>query len=395
MNWTFTVRTRTVDRMKPQHRALAVLVTIIWGVNFVVIDEGLRDVPPLLLTALRFLACAPLVLLVPRPTAKLRFVIGYGVMLGVIKFGLLFTAMAHGMPAGLASLVLQLQALFSLALAALLLGERPTRAQAAGAGVATAGMALLATGGTGGPVAVGGLIMTVGAAAAWGLANVMIRASGETRPLSMLAWSSLVPPLPLIGLSAIVDGPHDVVHSISHLTLRAFLAIGYVAYISTLVGFGLWNRLIGLYSVSRVAPFSLLVPIFGLTAAWLALDEPLTWRLAGCTVLVLAGLAMVVRKRSAGGSPARGPARGGARGPVRGSRARNGAGDNTVAARGEPDPALAPVLDRARDPVGDGRAELALDQVQAEVEAGGEASRRDAVAVVHDPLGDHVEDVRA
>jgi O-acetylserine/cysteine efflux transporter len=338
---------------------------------------------------------------VPRPTSKLRFVVGYGVMLGVIKFGLLFTAMAHGMPAGLASLVLQLQALFSLALAALLLGERPTRAQAAGAGVATGGMALLATGGTGGSVAIGGLIMTVGAAAAWGLANVMIRASGETRPLSMLAWSSLVPPLPLVGLSAIVDGPHDVVHSISHLTLRAFLAIGYVAYISTLIGFGLWNRLIGLYSVSKVAPFSLLVPIFGLAAAWIALDEPLTWRLAGCTVLVLAGLAMVVRKRSSG-VPARGeavPARGEAvasRGEAVASRGEAVASrGEAVASRGQPDPALASVLDRAGDPVGDGRAELTLDQMQPEIEAGGQAARGDAVAVVDDPLGDHVEDVRA
>jgi O-acetylserine/cysteine efflux transporter len=310
--------------MTPRHRALAVLVTIIWGVNFVVIDEGLRDVPPLVLTALRFLACAPLVLLVPRPTAKLRFVLGYGVMLGVVKFGLLFTAMAHGMPAGLASLVLQLQALFSLALASLLLGERPTRAQAAGAAVATAGMALLATGGTG-HVAITGLIMTVGAAAAWGLANVITRASGETRPVSMLVWSSLVPPLPLLGLSAIVDGPHDVVHAISHLTLRALLAIAYVAYVSTLVGFGVWNRLIGLYSVSRVAPFSLLVPIFGLTAAWIALDEPLTWRVAGCAVLVLAGLVLVVRKRPALVNPG----------------------------RGAPDPSLPRVLDRVGDPVGD------------------------------------------
>lgn len=288
----------SVNRMKPQHRALAVLVTIIWGVNFVVIDEGLHDVPPLVLTALRFLACAPLAFLVPRPTARLRFVLGYGLMLGVVKFGLLFTAMAHGMPAGLASLVLQLQALFSLALAALLLGERPTRAQAAGAVVATAGMALLASGGAGGHLVITGMVMTVGAAAAWGLANVIIRASAETRPLSMLVWSSLVPPLPLLGLSAVVDGPHDVVHAISHLTLRAVLAIGYVAYISTLVGFGLWNRLIGLYSVSRVAPFSLLVPIFGLTAAWVALAEPLTWRLAGCGVLVLAGLTLVVRRPS-------------------------------------------------------------------------------------------------
>lgn len=291
-----------MNGVKPQHRAAAVLVTVIWGVNFVVIDEGLRDVPPLLLTALRFLACAPLALVVPKPTAKLRFVLGYGLVLGVVKFGLLFSAMAHGMPAGLASLVLQLQALFSLGLAALVLGERPTPAQAAGAVVATAGMALLASGGIGGSVALTGMLMTIGAAAAWAFANVIARASGETRPLSMLVWSSLVPPLPLLGLSTIVDGPHDVAHALSHLTVRALLAIGYVAYLSTLVGFGLWNRLIGTYSVSRVAPFSLLVPIFGLTAAWIALGEPLTWRLAACALLVLAGLALVIRKTSVGKS---------------------------------------------------------------------------------------------
>lgn len=291
-----------MNGVKAQHRALGVLVTVIWGVNFVVIDEGLRDVPPLVLTALRFLACAPLALFVPRPTAKLRFVLGYGAVLGVVKFGLLFTAMAHGMPAGLASLVLQLQALFSLGLAALLLGERPTRTQATGALVATGGMALLATGGTSGPVALTGTLMTIGAAGAWAVANVIARASGETRPLSMLVWSSLVPPLPLLGLSAVVDGPHQVGHAVSHLTLRALLAIGYVAYLSTLVGFGLWNRLLGTYSLSRVAPFSLLVPIFGLTAAWIALREPLTWRLAGCALLVIAGLALVIRKVPVGQS---------------------------------------------------------------------------------------------
>ena len=306
MNWTFTVVTRTVERVKASHRALAVLVTIIWGVNFVVIDEGLRDLPPLVLTALRFVACAlPLVFFVPRPTSKLRFVIAYGVVLGVVKFGLLFTAMANGMPAGLASLVLQLQALFSLALAALLIGERPTRVQVAGAVVATAGMGLLASGGTGGHIAVGGFVMTIGAAAAWGLANVITRASGEKRPLSMLVWSSLVPPVPLLGLSAIVDGPATVGHAFSHLTLRAVLAVCYVAYVSTLVGFGLWNRLIGLHSVTKVAPFSLLVPIFGLTASWLFLDETVTWRLAGCALLVLAGLALVVRKSRPKSAPPR------------------------------------------------------------------------------------------
>ena len=297
MNWTFIVRIGTVDAVQPTHRALTVLVTCIWGINFVVIDEGLRDMPPLLLTALRFVACAvPLVFFVPRPTSKLRYVIGYGVTLGVVKFGLLFSAMANGMPAGLASLVLQLQALFSLALAALLIGERPTRAQAVGAVVATAGLGVLASGGAGGHVAIGGLLMTVGAAAAWALANVITRASGEKRPLSMLVWSSLVPPIPLLGLSTIVDGPADVGHALRHLTLRALLAIGYLAYVSTFLGFGVWNRLIGLHSVSTIAPFSLLVPVFGLTASWLVLDEAVTWRLAGCAVLVLVGLGLVIRK---------------------------------------------------------------------------------------------------
>jgi O-acetylserine/cysteine efflux transporter len=340
MNWTFIVTAGIVNRVKTSHRALAVLVTIIWGVNFVVIDEGLRDVPPLVLTALRFVACSlPLVFFVPRPTAKLRFVIGYGVVLGVVKFGLLFTAMANGMPAGLASLVLQLQALFSLALAALLIGERPTRAQAAGAAVATAGMGLLATGDTGGQVAIGGLLMTVGAAAAWGLANVITRASGETRPLSMLVWSSLVPPVPLLGLSAVVDGPGAVGHALSHLTLRAVLAIAYVAYVSTLVGFGLWNKLIGLYSVTKVAPFSLLVPIFGLTASWLVLDETVTWRLAGCALLVLAGLALVVRKTAPRSSSGPAPAVAGSDHHLKGEEGDHG--------RALVVPARSPVLDRS------------------------------------------------
>jgi O-acetylserine/cysteine efflux transporter len=288
--------------VKNGHRALAVIVTVIWGVNFVVIEAGLQDVPPLVLTALRFVASAlPLVFVVPRPTAKLRYVIGYGLVLGVVKFGLLFTAMAHGMPAGLASLVLQLQALFSLALAAVLIRERPGTGQILGVILATAGMGLLATGGVGRFSAIG-FLLTVGAAAAWAVANVVVRASGETRPLSLLVWSSLVPPVPLLGLSALVDGPSTVAHALTHLTGRDLLCLAYVAYLSTLVGFGLWNRLIARYSVSRIAPFSLLVPVFGLAAAWLVDGEALTWRLAACAALVLAGLGLVVHNRSVAAS---------------------------------------------------------------------------------------------
>ncbi|MEJ3742593.1 EamA family transporter [Actinomycetes bacterium KLBMP 9797] len=288
--------------MRTSHRLQALLVAAIWGVNFVAIDVGLRDLPPLVLTALRFVAAAvPLVLFVPRPAAKLRYVVGYGLVLGVLKFGMLFTAMASGMAAGLASLVLQAQALVSVLLAAALLRERPSRHQVAGVVVGSAGIAVLAVS-SGGHATVVGFALTLGAAMSWAAANIVVRASGETRPVSLLIWSSLVPPIPLLGLAGVVDGPRAVFDALAGLSWSAVLAVGYVAYVSTLVGFGLWNRLIAEHSVARVAPFSLLVPVFGLTAAWLVLGERMTAIELLAAAIVLIGLALVVRSAP----PARG-----------------------------------------------------------------------------------------
>ncbi|MER7894423.1 EamA family transporter [Micromonospora sp. NPDC094482] len=280
--------------MRMSHRLQAVLVAAIWGVNFVVVDVGLRDLPPLVLTALRFVVVAvPLVFLVPRPTARLRYIVAYGLILGVLKFGMLFSAMALGMGAGLASLVLQAQALASVVLAALLLRERPATRQIAGVLVGSAGIGVLAVSGGGHTTAIG-FAFTLFAAASWAVANIVVRASGETRPISLLVWSSLMPPLPLFGLAAVVDGPQVVLDSLLGLSWRALAAVGYVAYVSTLVGFGLWNHLIGRYSVARVAPFSLLVPVFGLTASWLFLRERMTGGEVLAALIVLIGLALVV-----------------------------------------------------------------------------------------------------
>ncbi|MEU4678565.1 EamA family transporter [Micromonospora sp. NPDC023737] len=281
--------------MRTSHRLQAVVVAAIWGVNFVAIEMGLRDLPPLVLTALRFaVVTVPLVFLVPRPTARARYVVAYGLILGVLKFGALFTALALGMGAGLGSLVLQAQALVSVLLAALLLRERPTRRQLAGVLVGSAGIGLIAVAGGGHTTAIG-FALTLFAAASWAVANVVVRVSGETRPLSLLVWSSLVPPLPLLGLAAVVDGPDAVRDSVAGLSWTGLAALGYVAYLSTLVGFGIWNRLIGHYSLARVAPFSLLVPVFGLGASWLFLDERMTRGEVLAALIVLVGLALVVR----------------------------------------------------------------------------------------------------
>ncbi|MGR6319026.1 EamA family transporter [Micromonospora soli] len=297
--------------MKASHRALAVLVAAIWGVNFVAIELGLRDLPPLVLTALRFVAAAvPLVFLVPRPSARLRYVVAYGLVLGVLKFGALFTALAAGMSAGLASLVLQAQALMSVLLAAAVLGERPARAQVAGVLVGSVGIGVLAIG-SGDHATVIGFMLTLFAAASWAVANLVMRASGEKRPLSLLVWSSLVPPLPLLGLAGVVDGGQAVLDAITGLSWRGLLAVAYVAYVSTLVGFGIWNRLIARYSIARVAPFSLLVPVFGLSAASLLLDEPVGPTELAAAAIVLAGLALVVRRSTADRNNVTGESEGG------------------------------------------------------------------------------------
>ena len=141
--------------------------------------------------------------------------------------------------------------------------------------------------------------MTLFAAASWTLANVVIRVSRETRPVSLLVWSSLVPPLPLLGLAGVVDGMSTVEHQLAGLSGRGMLVVAY-AYPSTLVGFAVWNRLIGQHPVARGAPFSLLVPGFGLAAAWVVLDEPIGVPKVLAAVIVLSGLALVLRR----GTPA-------------------------------------------------------------------------------------------
>lgn len=281
--------------MRATHRLQAVLVAALWGVNFVVIDVGLRELPPLVLTALRFLAAAlPLALLLPRPTARLRYVVGYGLLLGVGKFGTLFVAIHVGMPPGLASLVLQAQALISVLFAALLLRERPGGGQLVGVLTGSAGIALLALGG-GGHASALGFALTLVAALSWALANVVVRASGETRPLSLLVWSSLVPPVPLLGLAVLVDGPAATVDAVTTLSWRAVFAVAFIGYLSTLAGFTVWNRLIATYTVARVAPFSLLVPVVGIAASALLLGERVTPMEVVAGAVVLTGLALVVR----------------------------------------------------------------------------------------------------
>jgi O-acetylserine/cysteine efflux transporter len=279
--------------MPRRHAALAVVVTVCWAVNFVVIDIGLESFPPLLFAALRFALIAfPAVFLVPRPAVGWRAVVGVGTFVCVGQFGFLFVAMGHGMPAGLASVVLPMQPVFTIAFAIVALSEQPTARQLLGIGVAIAGLLVIAVG-RAGNVPLSAVLLCVAGAASWGAGNVVTRAAGSKRPFSLLVWASLVAPLPLAVLSLVFEGAgrwRDAAHALPHPS--ALLALAYVVVVATFFGFGVWTWLLSRYPASTVSPFTLLVPVVGIATAWVVRHEqPTGGELAGAFV-VLIGLGL-------------------------------------------------------------------------------------------------------
>jgi O-acetylserine/cysteine efflux transporter len=261
--------------MSPKDLLLALVVIIVWGLNFVVIKVGLHDMPPMLLGALRFmLAAFPAILFVKRPQIPLRWLLLYGLTISLGQFAFLFYAMSVGMPAGLASLVLQSQAFFTLLFAALLLGERLRVANLFGLLVAAGGLLLIGLRGDR-LMTMAGFFLTIGAASMWALGNIVTRRLGKVNLVGLVVWGSLVPPLPFLALSWLLEGPEAIEAALRGISLDSILVLIYLAFGATLLGYGLWSRLLSRYPASQVAPFSLLVPVVGLTSSALLLDEHL------------------------------------------------------------------------------------------------------------------------
>ncbi|REG59773.1 O-acetylserine/cysteine efflux transporter [Paraburkholderia sp. BL6669N2] len=280
--------------MSPRDLLLAMVVVIAWGVNFVVIKVGLHGVPPMLLGALRFaLAAVPAVFFIKRPNLPWRSLIAYGATISFGQFAFLFSAMYVGMPAGLASLVLQAQAFFTLIFAALFLHERLRLPNVVGLLIAAGGLAVIGVQG-GSAMTLAGFVLTLCAACSWALGNIVTKKVGQVDLVGLVVWGSLIPPLPFFALSYALEGPQRIVAALSGISATSIFAIVYLAFIATLIGYGLWSRLLSRYPASQVAPFSLLVPIVGLASASLFLDEHLSAAQIAGALLVLAGLAVNV-----------------------------------------------------------------------------------------------------
>ncbi|MBE4853768.1 MULTISPECIES: O-acetylserine/cysteine exporter [Enterobacter] len=275
---------------------LALLVVVVWGLNFVVIKMGLHNMPPLMLAGLRFLLVAfPALLFVARPKIPLRLLLGYGLTISFGQFAFLFCAIKFGMPAGLASLVLQAQAFFTIILGAFVFGERLQGKQLAGISLAVFGVLVLIEASLNGQhVALLGFMLTLAAGLSWACGNIFNKLimQHEARPgvMSLVVWSALIPIVPFMAASFILDGPETMLKSLLEIDLTTILSLVYLAFVASIIGYGIWGALLGRYETWRVAPLSLLVPVVGLASAALLLDETLSGlQLAGAG-LIMAGL---------------------------------------------------------------------------------------------------------
>jgi O-acetylserine/cysteine efflux transporter len=295
--------------MTPRDRLLAVLVAVLWGYNFLAIHATLGHFPPLFAAALRFVVIAvPTILFVPWPKVKVRYLIGYGLGFGTGQFAFLFIAMDTGMPTGLASLVLQASAPFTVLLGSVFLRERVSGRQLAGISLAVVGMAAIAWQ-QAGEAALLPVILTLLAALSWAFGNLSARQAAPANPLHFTLWMSVVPPLPMFVISLIAEGPAAQWKSLTTLNTTsgwtALLGLSYVVLISTIIGSGVWTTLMRRNPAGVVAPFSLLVPVVGISASYFFLHEQPSAVELGAGVLIIAGVLVGSLKRK---SPAPAPA---------------------------------------------------------------------------------------
>jgi O-acetylserine/cysteine efflux transporter len=271
---------------------LAVLVTAVWGTNFVVIKYALDVLPPLLFATLRFLLVAfPAVVFLKRPAVPLRHLAAYGVLIGAGQFGLLYIAMTGLISPGLASLVVQVQVVFTIGLSMMISGERIRTFQIAAVALAGVGIVVIAMHAQGSVTPLG-LVLVIGAAMSWAGGNVVARQSGRVNMLAYVVWASLFSIPPLLGLSLFFEGWPAIEAGLIHLNAPILAAVVWQSAGNTMFGYSLWAWLLARHPAATVSPIALLIPVFGLGASALLLGEPLPpWKL-GATALVLGGLAV-------------------------------------------------------------------------------------------------------
>ncbi|URM28950.1 EamA family transporter [Pseudomonas frederiksbergensis] len=286
--------------MQKKHLVLAILVTLVWGVNFPITKLGLRSIDPFVLTGIRFaLAAIPLVFFIKRPAIKFSYVAAYGFIFGLGMWGVINYGIQVGVSPGIASLIIQLSVFFTMGWGALLFKEKLRGAQLVGALLALVGLAgIIST--QQGEHAILGVLLIVLSAVAWSVGNVIIKKSGVKEIFSFMVWASLFPPIPLFFIAWLMQGAAPFEHLQSSLDFTAVLSIVFQVYLATHFAYWGWNSLLKLYPVSTVAPLSLLIPVFGIGSSMLIIGEHISTPNLISIVIIIMGLAVGLYRKSPG-----------------------------------------------------------------------------------------------
>ncbi len=279
------------NTLKANHLFLVLFTVFIWGMNFIAIYFGLKGFSPFLLSTLRFaLASLPWVFFLPRPKAPLKYILGYGIFTFAFQFGFLFSGIYLGLSPGLSSLVLQVQVFFSMALAAMFFNDKPNLWKIIGSLISFIGIGIVAMNVNAGTSFVG-LIVTLLAAFSWAAGNMFSKKVDAQSPLALVVWGNLVALPFMVVMTLAIDGPTVIWSSMQHVSILTIVAVAYIVYVSTHVGYGAWGMLLNSYPTATIVPFTLLIPIVGFLGSALFLGEDLSsWKLVA-SFFVMAGLA--------------------------------------------------------------------------------------------------------
>ena len=284
--------------MKPADVCIAVLVAVVWGLAFVATRIALNEFSPELMTTLRFAIAALPCLFVKRPDVSWPLLIAISFSLFLGQFLAQAFAIAHGVPVGLSSVIVQSQALFTIGFAAIVFGEWPSRMQTAGIGIATAGL-LMICGTVGYDFSVGAFAVIMICPVSFAIGNILLRRAQDVRMFDLFAWLCLVASVPLAALTLASNGVQPTWLALTQMSLTGLVCMLLLGLVSTSIAYWLWGRLLRDYPAAQVVPFALLVPFVGSAASSVVFGEtfgPL--RLAGM-ITVVGGIAvMLLAKRS-------------------------------------------------------------------------------------------------
>jgi O-acetylserine/cysteine efflux transporter len=290
----------TAANLSLRDAALGLLIVFVWGTNFVVVRWGLGSLPPLLMAAIRFaLVLFPAIFFIKKPNVSWGSLALYGLCVGTGQFGLLYIAMNGFISPGMASVVMQMQVFFTIAVAAQRTGEKPGTYQLLGLVPAAAGLAVILMH-NGQDITPTGLALVLGGAVCWAVSNQATREAAHLavsrgtpmNPLAYVVWASLFAMPSLLIASLMLEGPAQALRSVATSNWIIWPTLVWQSAANTLFGYTMWAWLLARYPAATVAPMSLLVPVFGMGASVLVLSEPLpAWKIIAC-LLIMAGLAV-------------------------------------------------------------------------------------------------------